>query len=50
MLVGITQDERSVCIQVQDWGIGFDVEKTRPECLHLMNLRTGTIAERHRDD
>ena len=23
-LVGLTQDEESLCIQVQDWGVGFD--------------------------
>ena len=39
VLVGITQDDRSVSIQVQDWGIGFDVEKTRPECLGLNGIR-----------
>ena len=39
VLVGITQDDRSVCIQVQDWGIGFDLEKTRPECLGLNGIR-----------
>ena len=39
VLAGITQDDRSVCIQVQDWGIGFDVEKTRPECLGLNGIR-----------
>jgi signal transduction histidine kinase len=24
ILVGLTQDEESLCVQVQDWGIGFD--------------------------
>ena len=50
VLVGITQDDRSVCIQVQDWGIGFDVEKTRPRVSRTeWNPPTGTISKRHHD-
>jgi signal transduction histidine kinase len=26
ILVGLTQDEESLCIQVQDWGVGFDLK------------------------
>ena len=24
VLVGLTQDDKQVCIQVQDWGVGFE--------------------------
>jgi signal transduction histidine kinase len=26
--VGLNQDEESLCIQVQDWGVGFDADST----------------------
>ena len=30
VLVGLGQDDDRVCIQVQDWGIGFDPEMVQP--------------------
>jgi len=39
VLVGITQDERSVGIQVQDWGIGFDLENIQPKSYGLNGIR-----------
>ena len=32
ILVGLTQDANNLCIQVQDWGIGFDPASIRPDC------------------
>ena len=28
VLVGLTQDDESLCIQVQDWGVGFNADST----------------------
>ncbi|MEN6367786.1 MAG: sensor histidine kinase [Thermoguttaceae bacterium] len=28
VLVGLTQDDESLCIQVQDWGVGFNPDRT----------------------
>jgi two-component system sensor histidine kinase UhpB len=39
VLVGISRDERSVWLQVQDWGVGFDPNKPRPECHGLNGIR-----------
>ncbi len=39
VLVGITQDERSVCLQVQDWGVGFDPDEPHPGCHGLEGIR-----------
>jgi signal transduction histidine kinase len=39
VLIGVTQDDTSVSIQVQDWGIGFDLEAARPKCSGLNGIR-----------
>ena len=35
MLVGLSRDSNSLCVQVQDWGIGFDPAKTADGCFGL---------------
>lgn len=39
VLVGISQDDRSLSIQVQDWGVGFDPDKPCPSCHGLSGIR-----------
>jgi two-component system sensor histidine kinase DegS len=39
ILVGITRDDESLCIQVQDWGIGFDIDGTPPGRFGLEGIR-----------
>lgn len=39
MLVGLGQDEGHICIQVQDWGIGFDPERVQLRERGLKALR-----------
>ena len=35
ILVGLSRDENSLCVQVQDWGVGIDPGNTRSECFGL---------------
>ncbi len=39
VLVGVTQDDESISIQVQDWGIGFDQGSIGPDCHGLNGIR-----------
>ena len=39
VLVGLAQDDNCVCIQVQDWGIGFDPEMIQPYQRGLKGIR-----------
>jgi two-component system sensor histidine kinase DegS len=39
ILVGLTRDDDSLCIQVQDWGIGFDIDATPPGRFGLEGIR-----------
>ena len=39
VLVGLAQDDNCVCIQVQDWGIGFDPEMDQPHKCGLKGIR-----------
>ncbi|NLX99965.1 MAG: hypothetical protein GXY83_28030 [Rhodopirellula sp.] len=39
VLLGIAQDEERVCIQVQDWGVGFDPKVVQPQKLGLQRVR-----------
>ncbi len=39
VLLGLAQDDDRVCIQVQDWGIGFDPERVRPQKPGLAGIR-----------
>jgi len=39
VLVGLAQDDNCVCIQVQDWGIGFDPEMIQPHKRGLKGIR-----------
>jgi two-component system sensor histidine kinase ComP len=39
VLLGLAQDEESVCVQVQDWGVGFEPEKVEPQRLGLQGVR-----------
>ena len=39
VLVGVAQDEERVSIQVQDWGIGFDVEMIQPHKRGLKGIQ-----------
>jgi carbon storage regulator CsrA len=39
VLLGLAQDDERVCIQVQDWGIGFDPEMVQPHTLGLQGIR-----------
>jgi signal transduction histidine kinase len=38
-LIGVTQDEQAIYVQVQDWGVGFDPGKTGSQCLGLKGIR-----------
>jgi signal transduction histidine kinase len=38
-LVGVTRDDTLICIQVQDWGVGFDRESVQPNCCGLNGIR-----------
>jgi two-component system sensor histidine kinase DegS len=42
VLVGVTQDDMSISIQVQDWGVGFDLETVQPKCYGLNGIRQRT--------
>ena len=39
VLVGLAQDDEQVCIQVQDWGVGFDPASTEPGKRGLKQVR-----------
>jgi len=39
ILVGLTQDNESLCIQVQDWGIGFDSQNIQSGHYGLEGIR-----------
>jgi len=39
VLVGLAQDDERVCIQVQDWGIGFDAEMIQPHKRGLKEIQ-----------
>lgn len=39
ILVGLTDDGESLCIQVQDWGVGFNPDRTTPGHFGLNGLR-----------
>lgn len=39
ILVGLTQDEESLCIQVQDWGVGFDIHNVVQACRGIDGMR-----------
>ncbi len=39
VLVGLAQDDARVCIQVQDWGVGFDAEIVQPHERGLKAIR-----------
>ena len=39
VLVGLGQDDDRVCIQVQDWGVGFDPEMVQPHKRGLKGIR-----------
>ena len=39
VLVGLVQDDERISIQVQDWGIGFDVEKMQPHTRGLKGVQ-----------
>ena len=39
ILLGITRDDEHVCVQVQDWGIGFDLECAQPLGRGLKGIR-----------
>jgi len=39
VLVGVTQDDTSISIQIQDWGVGFDLETVQPKCYGLNGIR-----------
>lgn len=39
ILVGLTQDEESLCIQVQDWGVGFDPDAKSPGHYGIEGIR-----------
>ena len=39
VLLGLARDEDSVCVQVQDWGVGFEPEKVEPQRLGLQGVR-----------
>lgn len=49
VLVGLAQDDGRVCIQVQDWGVGFDLEMVQPHehglkaIRQLVQWRGGTV-------
>ena len=42
VLVGLAQDDERVCIQVQDWGIGFDPEMVQPRRAGLKRIQRVT--------
>ena len=42
VLVGLTQDENRICIQIQDWGIGFDPTEVRPGHYGLQGIQRRT--------
>ena len=39
VLVGLGKDDGVVCIQVQDWGVGFDPEMVQPHKRGLKGIR-----------
>ena len=39
ILLGITRDDEYVCVQVQDWGVGFDLECEQPLGRGLKGIR-----------
>jgi signal transduction histidine kinase len=39
ILVGLTQDDESLCIQVQDWGVGFDPKNISQDHYGLEGIR-----------
>jgi len=39
ILLGITRDEECLCIQVEDWGVGFDADREQSRGLGLKGIR-----------
>ncbi len=42
VLIGLSRDDDSLCIEAQDWGIGFDPAKIGTKCLGLEGIRRRT--------
>ncbi len=42
LLIGLSRDNETLCIEVQDWGIGFDPEKLATTCFGLEAIRRPT--------
>jgi len=40
VLVGLAQDDECLCVQVQDWGVGFDSESNQPHQRGLKAVRS----------
>ena len=47
VLLGLTQDDGNLFVQVQDWGIGFDPENVHPRTRTEGNSRPGWMAWWH---
>jgi carbon storage regulator CsrA len=39
ILLGITRDDDGLCVQVEDWGVGFDVQREQSRGLGLKGIR-----------
>ena len=39
ILLGITRDDECLCVQVEDWGVGFDVQREQSRGLGLKGIR-----------
>ena len=39
ILLGITRDDEGLCVQVEDWGVGFDVQREPSRGLGLQGIR-----------
>jgi signal transduction histidine kinase len=39
ILLGITRDDECLCVQVEDWGVGFDVDREQSRGLGLKGIR-----------
>src|SRR5208283_5387492 len=42
VLIGLSRDDNSLCIEAQDWGIGFDPAKIGTMCFGLEGIRRRT--------